>query len=129
MFFSLLIAGSLAATGVAPQYTSKAPTPADWAALAKLPDFTGVWERVGVGSGGNPVFGTPPAAGNRGPAPQRGGAQATRSAAAAPSFTPKYEAMRVAAAKAPQPEDKSTANCLPPGMPALWVSHIRWNFS
>ena len=119
MVFALLIAASLAAGGVAQQFTAKAPTAADWAALAKLPDFTGVWERAGVGSGGNPAFGTPLAAGNRGPAPQRGGAQAARNAAAAPSFTPKYEAMRVAAAKAPQPEDKSTANCLPPGMPGI----------
>ncbi|MEP7299870.1 MAG: hypothetical protein ABI702_27130 [Burkholderiales bacterium] len=35
------------------------------------------------------------------------------------SFTPKYEAMRAAAAKAPAPEDNETANCLPPGMPGI----------
>jgi hypothetical protein len=28
-----------------------APTAADWSALAKLPDFTGVWE-IGLGGGG-----------------------------------------------------------------------------
>jgi hypothetical protein len=118
MLFALLIAGSLAATSSAQQVTSKAPTPAEWAALAKLPDFTGVWERTGVGSGGNPVFGTPPATGNRSATPQRG-AQAARGATPEPSFTPKYEAMRAAAAQAPQPEDNSTANCLPPGMPRI----------
>src|SRR6185436_7728563 len=32
---------------------AKAPTAADWAALAKLPDFTGVWElSFGGGRGG-----------------------------------------------------------------------------
>jgi len=108
-----LILGTIA---IAQQFVSKAPTPADWAALAKLPDFSGVWERAGVGGGGNPVFGTPPAAG-RGAAPQRG-AQGPRGAAG-PSFTPQYEAMRAAAARAPQPEDNSTANCLPPGMPGI----------
>jgi len=119
MLFALFISSALAATGSAQQFTQKAPTPADWTALAKLPDFTGVWERVGVGAGGNPVFGTPPAAGNRGAAPQRGAAPAARGAATAPLFTPQYEAMRAAAAREPQPEDNSTANCLPPGMPGI----------
>ena len=105
-----LILGTIS---IAQQFVSKAPTPADWAALAKLPDFSGVWERAGVGGGGNPVFGTAPAPG-RGAAPQRG-ARGT----AGPSFTPQYEAMRAAAARAPQPEDNSTANCLPPGMPGI----------
>src|SRR5207253_11197057 len=56
-------------------------------------------------------------AAGRGAAPQRG-AQAARGPAG-PSFTPQYEAMRAAAARAPQPEDNSTANCLPPGMPGI----------
>src|SRR5690349_22407283 len=77
----------------------KAPTAADWSALSKLPDFSGVWERGGGGGGG------------------RGGA--ARGRGAGPSFTPKYEALRAAAAKAPQPEDNTTANCLPPGMPGI----------
>jgi len=98
----------------------KAPTVADWSALAKLPDFSGVWERGGGGGGrgaapapaagrgtapGGPARGAAPGGGARG----RGG----------PSFTPKYEAMRAAAASAPQPEDNTTANCLPPGMPGI----------
>src|SRR5262249_50401075 len=119
MLFALFLTGILAATGLTQQITSKAPTAADWAALAKLSGFTGVWERAGVGSGGNPVFGTPPARGNRGPTPQGGAAPAARGAAAGPSFTPQYEAMRAAAARGPQPEDNSTANCLPPGMPGI----------
>lgn len=129
--FAVTVLGTIALTQ---QFVYKAPTPADWAALAKLPDFSGVWERSGVGGGGNPAFGTPAPAGrgnqppaeNRGAAPQRGaanGAQARGGRGArgggGPSFTPQYEAMRVAAAGAPQPEDNSTANCLPPGMPGI----------
>lgn len=37
---------------------------ADWAALAKLPDLTGVWEAPTVGRGGRGPAGEPP------PAPQ-----------------------------------------------------------
>src|SRR5437763_1132483 len=97
---ALLVAVALASITAAQQFTTKAPTAADWAAMAKLPDFNGVWERGGGGGGG---------AQGRGGGGARGG----------PSFTPQYEAMRVAAAKAPQPEDNSTANCLPPGMPGI----------
>ncbi|HEY2385097.1 MAG TPA: hypothetical protein VGK48_28305 [Terriglobia bacterium] len=116
-----LLAG-LALAAQQPVY--KAPTPADWAAMSKLPDFSGVWERGG-GGGGNAAFGTAPApaaprgnpapAGNRGAAPPRG----ARGGARGPSFTPEYEARRVAAARTLQPEDNTTANCLPPGMPGI----------
>jgi hypothetical protein len=128
---SVFLAGALAVTTPAQESVSKAPTAADWAALSKLPDFTGVWERSGVGGGGNPAFGTAPSAaprgnqppaGNRGTAPQRGaggGGAAAGGRGGGPSFTPQYEAMRAAAARAPQPEDNSTANCLPPGMPGI----------
>jgi hypothetical protein len=72
-----------------------APKPEDWAALAKLPDFSGVWEAGG-------------------------GARATRAAAAAnvPQLTPEYAAKAKAMA-ANNAEDKETANCLPPGMPTI----------
>ena len=83
----------------------KAPTAADWGALSKLPDFSGVWERGGGGGGRGAARGAAPGAGARG----RGG----------PSFTPEYEAKRAAAARVPQPEDNATANCLPPGMPGI----------
>src|SRR5262245_42472147 len=79
----LVIVVGVGVPALAQQFVSKAPTAADWAALAKLPDFNGVWERSGVGGGGNPAFGTAtpaaprgdqPPAGNRGGAgPQRGG--------------------------------------------------------
>jgi hypothetical protein len=72
------------------KFTSKAPTAADWAALAKLPDFTGVWE-ISPGA---------------------------RGAASRPSLTPAYEAKRKAFLAA-APEDSETANCLPAGMPGI----------
>src|SRR5437763_215565 len=134
-----LAAAAIGGTAVGQESIYKAPTPADWAAMAKLPDFSGVWERGGGGGGGNAAFGTAPAAprGNQPPAananrgaapqaPQRGAAAGAGGQRAArgggqrgPSFTPKYEAMRAAAARGPQPEDNSTANCLPPGMPGI----------
>jgi len=80
------------AFGAEPQKIRPAPTPADWAALAKLPDFTGVWE-VPLGGG------------------TRGGRPST------PSLTPEYAAK--AKAMAASGEDKETANCLPPGMPTI----------
>jgi len=131
LFLAVLIAVALASIGIAQQYVSKAPTAADWAALAKLPDFNGVWERGGVGAGGNTnsAVGPQPTRGGAGAPPQRGAAPADggqrrgggggRGAAAGPQFTPQYETIRQAAARAPQPEDNSTANCLPPGMPGI----------
>ena len=99
---AVLFAAACGWPALAQQPIYKAPTAADWNALSKLPDFSGVWER-GAGGGGR---GAARGAGPRG----RG---------AGPSFTPKYEALRAAAAKAPQPEDNATANCLPPGMPGI----------
>jgi len=82
----------------------KPPTEADWTAIARLPDFTGVWE-IGFGA---------PAG--------RGGAPAGRGRAggppAGPQLTPAYaEKRRANLAKGA--EDNPTANCLPPGMPGI----------
>jgi len=70
------------------------PTPADWAALAKLPDLTGVWE-IPMGGPGGGFF--PPGR---------------------PSLTPEYAAKAQALA-AHAGEDTSSANCVPPGMPMI----------
>ena len=80
------------------QATAKsAPTAADWTALAKLPDFTGVWE-IGLGGGG----------GGRGRgAPPQG-----------PSLTPAAAAKRKELQSLGR-EDNQTANCVPPGMPGI----------
>jgi hypothetical protein len=95
----------------------KAPTPADWAALGKLPDLTGVWEiplgggaaRGGAGRGAAP--GAPGAGRGRGRGPVM-----------QPSLTPEYAAKAAAEAEArkgTRPEDNQSANCLPPGMPGI----------
>jgi hypothetical protein len=67
-------------------------TPTDWAAVAKLPNFTGVWEI------------------------SRAGGRGARSSG--PVLKPEYEAKRKAFLAAP-PDDNETANCLPPGMPRI----------
>src|SRR5207244_12318180 len=95
---ALLILGS---TCGAQSVTRKAPTAADWASLAKLPDFNGVWESAPGGGGGRGAAG----AGRAG----RGGG---------PSLTPDYAAKAKARANNPA-EEPQAANCLPPGLPAI----------
>jgi hypothetical protein len=115
---AVLFAAALGWPAFAQQPIYKAPTAADWSALSKLPDFSGVWER---GGGGGRGAAAAPAAG-RGNVPAPGaapGAGARGRGRGGPSFTPEYEALRAAAARAPQPEDSPTANCLPPGMPGI----------
>ena len=92
--------GSLAFAQVS---TRKAPTPAEWTALAKLPDFNGVWETGGGGgarAGGAPPANAGAAAGNRGaaaPSPaRRGGGAAGGGRGGGPSLTPEYAAKRAA---------------------------------
>jgi hypothetical protein len=99
-----------------PKATHKAPTPADWAVLGKLPDFTGVWEIPlgGPARGGAARGGTP---GRGAPGPRTGGG---RGPANIPSLTPEYAAKAQEAARvAVKTEDNQSANCLPPGMPAI----------
>jgi len=105
-----LLIGPLAFAQDAPK-KYKAPTVADWTAVGKLPDFTGVWEipmgggRAGAGRGAAPAG--VPAGRGRGPAPQ-------------PQLTPEYAAKaKEMAAAATRAEDNQTANCLPPGLPAI----------
>src|SRR5215469_2763454 len=81
-----------------------APTSADWAVVAKLPDLTGVWEVA------------PPGRGGRGGAPRQRG---VTGGAAAPALTPEYAAKAQALVSQPKPEDNQSANCLPPGMPGI----------
>jgi len=83
---------------------SEAPTAGDWAALAGLPDFTGVWERGGGGGG-------------------RGG----RGGGAPLSPTPEYAAVREEL-NARGLEDSDTANCLPPGLPAIMTQPYPMEF-
>jgi len=91
---AVLVATAFSGIARAQKFTTKPPTAADWAAVAKLPDFTGVWE-VSPGSRGAAAA----------PAPR-------------PALTPAYEAKRKAFLAAP-PEDSEAANCLPAGMPGI----------
>ncbi len=101
-----------------------APTAADWAALAKLPDFTGVWE--GPLGGGSLVI--PPGAAKAAP-------QKTASTSKFPSFpmpkplplTPDWAA-KVQALRAHAGQDTTAANCLPPGMPEIMGQPYPYEF-
>jgi hypothetical protein len=132
ILFSTVIGLDVAAQ----QFITKKPTDAEWAALAKLPDFNGVWER---GGGGAPRGNAAPAAAAPAPrgaggatpaaAPQAGaaarGAAGGRGGRGGPQLTPEYEAKR-AAYKAP--EDTETANCLPPSMPSIMTQPYPMEF-
>jgi hypothetical protein len=124
--FGFLAAAAIAlgqsAPAPAPKPAHKAPTPADWATLGKLPDFTGVWEiplgggaaRGGGGRGAPGGQGAPAAPG----APGRAGRG--RGMAPAPALTPEYAAKAAEQARlAAKTEDNPSANCLPPGMPGI----------
>ncbi|PWU03563.1 MAG: hypothetical protein C5B51_18670 [Terriglobia bacterium] len=104
-----MVAAFLALTPRADAQTAArpAPTAEDWAAVAKLPDLTGVWETP-LGGGRN--------AAGRGGAPA---GRAGRGTPAAPSLTPAYAAKAKALASATRAEDNETANCLPPGLPGI----------
>ncbi len=93
VIFVVVVMGTFAQVATAQKPVSRPPTAADWAVLAKLPDFTGVWEIGGGGGGG------------------RGGGPG-------PSLTPEAAARRTQFL-ASAPEDGQSANCLPPGMPGI----------
>ena len=99
-----------------------APTAADWAALAKLPDFTGVWEApLGATS-----LVIPPGAAK----PEK-----TASTSRFPTFpmqqplplTPDWAA-KVQLLRAHAGEDTTAANCLPPGMPEIMGQPYPYEF-
>jgi hypothetical protein len=95
--FATVVAALLAvASTVCLANGTPAPKPDTWAAIGKLPDWSGVWE----------IIFRPPGGG----APEQ------------PAFTPDYAA-KVQAYKAEQEkggnQDDSTANCVPPGMPQI----------
>jgi hypothetical protein len=95
---AVIVVATFCGSAAAQEWTAKAPTAADWAALGKLPDITGVWEAPTVGRGGR---------GGR-----AGGPPAT------PQLTPAYAATK-RELDARNAEDTDAANCVPPGMPAI----------
>jgi hypothetical protein len=106
---ALLGLTALAVPGGAQQFETRSPTAQDWAAMASLPDFNGVWERGGGPRGGG--------AGARGGG-ARGGARGGGRGRGGPSLTAKAQALQQAF-RAVSREDSETANCLPPGMPGI----------
>jgi hypothetical protein len=132
---SLVFSAAAAGQPAGQRVVRKAPTLADWEAVAKLPDFTGVWEAGGGGGGAArgaaaPAQGAAPAAAAGGraqaaAATPAGGAQAAGRAGGrggggrgGPSLTPEYAA-KAKAAPPPVAEENLTANCLPPGLPGI----------
>jgi hypothetical protein len=106
-FIVALASAAFVSAAAAQTFKRPVPTAADWAALAKLPDFTGVWEV--------PMGGPPPAATNA-----SGGTPRVVGFPGRPRLplTPEYAA-KVKALEANAPEDSPSANCLPPGMPGI----------
>lgn len=109
---SVLVAMTAVAAD-APRYSDKAPTAADYAALAKLPDWSGIWEvdwrgerRAGQARAGGAA---PRAGGAAAGAPRRGGG---------PQLTPEFQA-KMAANPPPRGGGGSGANCVPPGLPGI----------
>jgi hypothetical protein len=145
---AIVFAVSISSMAAAQQFVTKKPTTEDWAALAKLPDFNGVWERGGGaprGGGGQAGNATAPRGGAAG-APRGAGPAAGAPAANAPAaaqrgggggrgggrgggmqLNPEYEA-KSRAYQANAPEDNTTANCLPPGMPGIMTQPYPMEF-
>src|SRR5690242_14541861 len=93
----LLLVTAVTISVAAQETKPKPPAAADWAALAKLPDLTGVWEAPTVGRGGRGGAAQPPAV---------------------PQLTPAYAAKK-RELDARNFDDTEAANCLPTGMPAV----------
>jgi hypothetical protein len=95
----------LVSVASAQNFKRPAPTAADWAALSKLPDFTGVWEV--------PLGGPARTSSSGGTAARTGFPPRPRL-----PLTPEWAA-KVKALQARAPQDTTSANCLPPGMPGI----------
>ena len=91
------------------------PTAADWAALSKLPDFTGVWEMPL----GDASLVAPPGAAKQS-SPKAASPPARPASTPEPSLplTPAWVA-KMKYLKAHPPQDNPQANCVPNGMPEI----------
>ena len=105
------------------------PTAADWAAIAKLPDFTGVWE-MPLGDSSLVVQ---PGAAKESAARQnpRRTAGASRRPGMPPQptldYTPEW-AEKVKYLEAHPPQDNPQANCVPNGMPDIMAQPYPYDF-
>lgn len=96
LVLAALAAPAWSQTAPSPGEQNRAPTAADWAALAKLPDWSGVWIPAPLVKGG-PAYDEPPV------------------------WTPKAAARvaRMRAAEAAGRPENIYVNCLPEGMPSF----------
>jgi hypothetical protein len=135
--FRLLMASAIALATVgtvvtAQEWKTKPPTVADWTALAKLPDFTGVWEATTVGGGRAAARVTGAGAGAAGAArgggaPRAGGGGRAGGPPRGPQLTAEYAAKKRDIEAHPA-EDSESANCLPPGMPGMMGQPYPYEF-
>jgi hypothetical protein len=109
---ALLVLTVLPSIAAAQNFKRPVPTAADWTALAKLPDLTGVWE---VPMGGPATRITNPAVG------------VPASGRTSLSLTPEYAAKKKQS-QATAAEDNASANCLPPGMPGIMAQPYPMEF-
>ena len=107
-------------------YERPAPTAADWAALAKLPDFTGVWESP-LGGEGESLVVQPGAKATAAPRVKRSSKFPDFPFRQNLPLTPEWAA-KVADLKAHAAQDTTAANCLPPGMPEIMGQPYPYEF-
>lgn len=96
LLLSLAALGSAAGADTSPGAAESSPQGRTWASIAKLPDWSGVWDYDYSGGG------------LARPAPPN----------LTPEYTAKYAAYRERQKKGLE-EQTSTANCVPPGMPMI----------
>ncbi|MGH9687118.1 MAG: hypothetical protein ACRD5K_08520 [Candidatus Acidiferrales bacterium] len=99
----------------AQDFATKAPTAAEWEAIAKLPDFSGVWE-MPLGDASLIV---PPGSAKQN-APKAASTSGRPASIKQPSLplTPTWVA-KMKYLKAHPPQDNPQANCVPNGMPEI----------
>lgn len=101
-----------------------APTAADWAAIAKLPDFTGVWE---MPLGDSSLVVQPGAAKQSAPRMPRSSRRRTMPPQPSLDYTPAW-ASKIQELKAHPPQDNPQANCVPNGMPDIMAQPYPYEF-
>jgi hypothetical protein len=126
-FFAALASALFVAVAPAQDWLNfkrPAPTAADWAAIAKLPDLTGVWE-MPLGDSSLVVK---PGAAPRSEA-RRANRPRFRGMPPQPTldFTPAWSA-KIQELKAHPPQDNPQANCVPNGMPDIMAQPYPYEF-
>lgn len=116
--------GSVASAQDSDNFKRPAPTAADWAAIAKLPDFTGIWE---MPLGDSSLVVKPGAANpsaRKMPTPSQ---RRTMPPQPTIDYTPAWAA-KIQELKAHPPQDNPQANCVPNGMPDIMAQPYPYEF-